>query len=91
METVIKNRGTSCVGVRKTGTTLIHVSTVMGTLYYMHKTMVESEGILKSESEQLQKVIKRVNKNYEYYELSPVIKGTFDFLKLVVDSWFKNV
>ena len=33
METVIKNRGTSCVGVRKTGTTLIHVSTVMGTLY----------------------------------------------------------
>ena len=34
METVIKNRGTSCVGVRKTGTTLIHVSTVMGTLYY---------------------------------------------------------
>jgi len=32
MGTVIKNRGTSCVGVRKTGTTLIHVSTVMGTL-----------------------------------------------------------
>ena len=34
MGTVIKNRGTSCVGVRKTGTTLIHVSTVMGTLYF---------------------------------------------------------
>ena len=33
METVFKNRGTSCVGVRKTGTTLIRVSTVMGTLY----------------------------------------------------------
>lgn len=32
MGTVIKNRGTSCVGVRKTGTTLIRVSTVMGTL-----------------------------------------------------------
>ena len=31
-ETLIKNRGTSCVGVRKTGTTLIRVSTVMGTL-----------------------------------------------------------
>lgn len=29
---VIKNRGTSCVDVRKTGTTLIRVSTVMGTL-----------------------------------------------------------
>ena len=36
MGTVIKNRGTSCVGVRKTGTTLIHVSTVMGTLYIEH-------------------------------------------------------
>ena len=35
MGTVIKNRGTSCVGVRKTGTTLIHVSTVMGTLYLL--------------------------------------------------------
>lgn len=34
MGTVINNRGTSCVGVRKTGTTLIRVSTVMGTLYY---------------------------------------------------------
>ena len=33
MGTVIKNRGTSCVGVCKTGTTLIRVSTVMGTLY----------------------------------------------------------
>lgn len=30
--TVLKNRGTSCVGVRKRGTTLIRVSTVMGTL-----------------------------------------------------------
>ena len=33
MGTVSKNRGMSCVGVRKTGTTLIRVSTVMGTLY----------------------------------------------------------
>ena len=33
MGKVFKNRVTSCVGVRKTGTTLIRVSTVMGTLY----------------------------------------------------------
>ena len=33
MGTVSKNSGMSCVGVRKTGTTLIRVSTVMGTLY----------------------------------------------------------
>lgn len=35
MGTVFKNRVTSCVGVRKKGTTLIRVSTVMGTLYIM--------------------------------------------------------
>ena len=40
MGTVIKNRGTSCVGVRKTGTTLIRVSTVMGTLYNAHKRKI---------------------------------------------------
>ena len=34
MGTVSKNRGMSCGGVRKTGTTLIRVSTVMGTLYF---------------------------------------------------------
>lgn len=37
MGTVFKNRGTSCVGVCKTGTTLIRVSTVMGTLYRKHR------------------------------------------------------
>ena len=38
MGTVIKNRGTSCVGVRKMGTTLIRVFTVMGTLYFVPET-----------------------------------------------------
>ena len=37
MGTVSKNRGMSCVGVRKTGTTLIRVSTVMGTLYSLYR------------------------------------------------------
>ena len=45
MGTVIKNRGTSCVGVRKTGTTLIHVSTVMGTLYMDNIIMLGEHGI----------------------------------------------
>ena len=43
MGTVIKNRGTSCVGVRKTGTTLIRVSTVMGTLYFGIEQIVTDE------------------------------------------------
>ena len=61
------------------------------TLFYMHKTMVESDGIIKSESEELQKVMERINKNYSYYNTNPMIKGTFDFLKLVVDNCFKSV
>lgn len=60
------------------------------TLLYTHKDMVESEGIKRSESEDLKKIMERVNKNYDYYNTNPMIKGTFDFLKLVVDSWFKS-
>lgn len=61
------------------------------TLLYMHKTMVESDGIIQSESEELQKIIKRIDRNYDYYSTNPMIKGTFDFLKLAVDNWFKTV
>lgn len=43
MGTVFKNRGTSCVGVCKTGTTLIRVSTVMGTL---QKKQAVEKGVL---------------------------------------------
>lgn len=53
--------------------------------------MVESDGIIQSESEELQKIIKRIDRNYDYYSTNPMIKGTFDFLKLVVDNWFKTV
>lgn len=60
------------------------------TLLYTHKDMVESEGIKRSESEELKKIMERVDKNYDYYNTNPMIKGTFDFLKLVVDSWFKS-
>ena len=60
------------------------------TLLYTHKDMVESEGIKRSESEDLKKIMERVDNNYDYYNTNPMIKGTFDFLKLVVDSWFKS-
>ena len=53
------------------------------TLLYTHKDMVESEGIKRSESEDLKKIMERVDKNYDYYNTNPMIKGTFDFLKLV--------
>ena len=48
MGTVSKNRGMSCVGVRKTGTTLIRVSTVMGTLELSRKVQSKNSQILSS-------------------------------------------
>ena len=60
------------------------------TLFYMHKTMVESDGIKKSESEELQKIMKRVDKHNDYYKTNQMVKGTLDFLRMVVDTWFKT-
>lgn len=51
------------------------------TLFYMHKTIVESNGIKENESLGLRKVMQRVDKHCDYYETNPVIKGTFNFLK----------
>lgn len=39
------------------------------TLLYTHKDMVESEGIKRSESEDLKKIMERVDKNYDYYNV----------------------
>lgn len=60
------------------------------TLLYTHKDMVESDGIKQSEGEELKKIMDRIDKNYDYYSTNPMIKNTFDFLKLVIDSWFKS-
>lgn len=60
------------------------------TLLYTHKDMVESDGIKQSEGEELKKIMDRIDKNYDYYSTNPMIKRTFDFLKLVIDSWFKS-
>lgn len=58
------------------------------TLFYMHKTMVESDGIIKSRCKELRKIIDRIDKNHNYYSTNPTIKGALDFLKLVIDNWF---
>jgi abortive infection bacteriophage resistance protein len=60
------------------------------TLLYMHRIMVESDGIRKSEDEELKKIITRIDKNIDYYNSNQKIKGTLDFLKMVVDSWFQS-
>ena len=60
------------------------------TLLYMHKEIVTSEGVQEKESKGLHDVLTRAFKNNEYYKNNPMLKGTFDFLKLVVDSWYTH-
>ena len=58
------------------------------TLLYMHKKMVRSEGVVLYESGELKKLMRRIDRNSNYYETNQVIRGTFKFLGLVVDNWF---
>ncbi len=60
------------------------------TLLYMHKEIVTSEEMHVNESKGLHDVIARAFKNEDYYKNNPMIKGAFDFLKLVVDSWYTH-
>jgi hypothetical protein len=46
--------------------------------------------IRKSEGKELKRIITRIDKNIDYYNSNQKIKGTLDFLKMVVDSWFQS-
>lgn len=58
------------------------------TLWYVHRTLVDSERIRETRCGRLHKVIDRMYQNEEYYKKNDIIKATFSFLKLVVDNWF---
>jgi hypothetical protein len=60
------------------------------TLLYMHKEIVSSSGVHTKEAEGLHEVMERAYKNKDYYKNNPMLKSTFDFLKMVVDSWFAH-
>ena len=54
------------------------------TLLYMHKKMVRSEGVALYESGELKKLIRRNDRNSNYYKTNKLVQGTFKFLGLVV-------
>ena len=60
------------------------------TLFYTHKTMVNSIGVHQEEGKLLRELINRMFRNTSFYDDNPTIKGTFDFLKMVVDNWFPS-
>ena len=45
--------------------------------------MVESDGIIQSESEELQKIIKRIDRNYGYYS-KVIIVAIFAFVEIAI-------
>ena len=58
------------------------------TLLYMHKKTVRSEGVALYESRELKKLMRRIDRNPNYYKTNKLVQGTFKFLELEVDSWF---
>lgn len=59
------------------------------TLLYVHKEMVKSEGVHMVNAKKLHDIIERMYKNIDYYNTNNQIKSAFDFLKIIVDNWFK--
>lgn len=57
------------------------------TLLYMHVKVVKSKGVHEGEWKDLKTVIDRMYKNEVYYKSNENIMKTFDFFKMVVDSW----
>ncbi|MGN8742710.1 Abi family protein [Catenibacterium mitsuokai] len=58
------------------------------TLLYMHKKIVRSEGVALYESGELKKLMRRIDRDSNYYKTNKLVQGTFKFLELIVDSWF---
>lgn len=58
------------------------------TLLYMHKRIVTSAGLREFECATLKSLEERMFSHIGFYDDNSLISGTFDFLKLVIDSWF---
>lgn len=61
------------------------------TLLYMHKTMVQSRGLKNAAAEELQKVTERMDRHRCYYLTNKPVRDSLDFIKNVIDKWFKIV
>lgn len=58
------------------------------TLFYAHRNIVTSEGVLKAQHEKINETIERCFKHIEYYEKNDLILSSFNFLKKVVDKFY---
>lgn len=58
------------------------------TLLYVHKSFVSSSGILIAESSAMHELITRMFKHIDYYNDNDLIKSSFCFIKIIVDTWY---
>lgn len=58
------------------------------TLFYLNKKIVTSEGILKYQRRELNKLSKRMEKSLIFFEKNDIIKSNFKFLIKIIDKWY---
>lgn len=59
------------------------------TLLYAHSLLASSSGVIERAKKNLNEIVKRMNKNSEYYKGNDVILTNFDFFEKVVDILYK--
>lgn len=57
------------------------------TLLYTHKSIVTSAGVLEKAHKSLYGFQERMMKNISFYDTNDLIRGTFNFLDLIIDNW----
>lgn len=60
------------------------------TLLYLNKNIVTSEGVLKHQTESLQKLKDRIEHHIDYYDTNQLIQTNFRFLNKIIDNWYNN-
>ena len=58
-------------------------------ILFMHNKIVTSQGVHNKAAQKLRAFEDRMLRHPEYYVNNSLISSTFDFLQLVIDSWFQ--
>lgn len=60
------------------------------TLLYLNKKITTSKGVLKHQTEDLQKLKSRIEYHISYYDKNNLIQSNLFFLNKIIDNWYNN-
>ena len=60
----------------------------IATLFYAHTAFVTSAGVRKKASDLLHDLSSRMDRNPSFYAKNDLVRSSFDFLKIIISSWF---